>query len=269
MPVLRTLSEEQLKSNVLLKTIEKGLRNFGEFTDRTLTTAIRQFKAGFSEWIKIFGRPAAAGLKALVTFVTGRMNAFMGDFGDMAGLTLTGGIVQRFFNTLTNFFRGWLPLGLVREIDDTLSSLLNTIGKVVIDLGKFFLGKESLIAKFLKAAGFDQNTGGLIKFVLREFFRVFLTEFLAALANVLLPIGEIKLFKNNKIPFMDIFKNFPIPGGVFEFFRPDFLPKPGPKDSASIQIIQDITITSENPAGVINRMLTADLNRYGNTGRVV
>jgi len=290
MPLLRTLTEEQLKSNVLLKTMEKGIVNFSGFKDTTLTKAIRTFQAAFSEWIKIFGRPVARGLKDLLTFFTKRLNNFMDIFKDTTGFIKTGKMIGRFLGSIEKLFGTSDTPKLIREIDDILSSIVRTLGRVTIDFGQFFKGEDSLIGRFLKAAGFEQTLGGLVKFFLQALFKLLIEAFAGALGGTTMAfVRDVTVPKGSPLDkFLDFAAQVPkirqyldllellgegVSAGTELLLTPTptdkSKPKPNPNDSSSIQIIQDIKITAENPAKVINLMLEASLNRYGNTGRVV
>jgi len=292
MPLLRTLTEEQLKSNVLLDTMAKGIENFSGFKDTTLTKAMRTFKASFSEWVKIFGRPVARGIKGLLNFFTVRMNEFMKEFKDSAGFGKTGKMIARFLNSVVALFQTSDTPKLIKEMDEILSALVRTLGRVVIDFGRFFKGEESLIGKFLKAAGLEQTLGGLIKFFLQELFSLLIGAFVGALGGSTMALArDVTVPKNSPLDkFLDFASTVPQIRQYLDLL--DLLgtgvksatkylltappppteggnAKPNPNDSSSISIIQDIKITSENPAKVINQMLDASLSKYGNLGRIV
>jgi hypothetical protein len=130
----------------------------------------------------------------------------------------------------------------------------------------------------------------LIKFFLQELFRLLIETFISALGggasgivgDIAIPKGSNlakaldMLSKHPTVQLLRIMRDFVFDGlgaGADILLSPATPPKkdgtPNPNDGAGVQIIQDIKITAENPATVINQMLDASLNRYGNTGRVV
>jgi hypothetical protein len=183
-------------------------------------------------------------------------------------------MIERLFQSIREVFESSTTPKLIGMLDLALAGLIRTLGRIGVDFARFFMGKESLIGKFLDKAGFKKNIGGLIKFFLQELFSLLLSAFGSALGIAIrgmfkdwpIPFESmVEIFNGNKTA-AEFFSNWPIPLqslGILDG------PRPNPNDGAAVQIIQDIKITAENPATVINQMLDASLNRYGNTGRVV
>lgn len=322
-PQLKILMQEDreaVKTTKTLDIIEKALGPLVQGEPRTLSRLTDIMKVRFSEFMKQFGRPVRDSLKGFVSDIS-RQLQIMTNTG--WGFTAVADIAVRFLNSLRRLTTtGLNSFAFVGIIDERMSQILKTIGQITIDFTKFFIDpkgvvEQSLIGKYVEAAGYERSISGLLKYLTVEFFKVMIDAFLKALKEVIgLGTGFDDSSKQNRsvlekvlgkenLKKLDMYdKKGGILKDVINYLTPDSIkgtlfdpwnlinleePKtrnerlreerlkenkksnsqPNPNDQGSIRINQDIKISTNQPASVIENSLAAGLMQVSNMGRVV